>query len=236
MKWVITPWAVLRTLLVIIGILLVFNVISLAVSLNTDDSLIKKAASLFDLNSEDNLPTLYATLSLFLSAFLLFYIAQSSSNPKSKKNLWLLLCFIFIFLGFDEMFSFHEVLMELIRSHFEVGGYLYFAWVIPYGIAVIVLGVLYLPFLLNLPKKIRLLFVLSGLIFVFGALGIELFEGKHYEVNGEDFRFAVFYTIEEVLEMLGIALFIYSLLIYISSYSKKSSLTIKIRAKQTGLP
>ncbi len=56
------------------------------------------------------------------------------------------------------------------------------------------------------------------MIFVLGAVGVELLEGHHYELYGSaDVTFAIFYTIEEFMEMFGIVLFIYTLLTYIES-------------------
>ena len=128
------------------------------------------------------------------------------------------LAVIFLFLSIDEISSIHERLTKLVRALLDTSGLLFSAWVIPYGLAVIVFVAAYLRFLIRLPKKIMFLFVVSGMIFVLGAVGIELLEGHHYELHGSaDVTFAVFYTIEEFMEMFGIALFIYTLLSYIES-------------------
>lgn len=67
--------------------------------------------------------------------------------------------------------------------------------------------------------------MLSGAIFVTGAVGFEFFGGNHVKLYGEEnFIFSLFYTCEEFLEMLGIALFIYTLLSYIPT--QLGSLTI----------
>ncbi len=62
--------------------------------------------------------------------------------------------------------------------------------------------------------------VLSGAIFVGGAVGFEALGGLYLESSGEEFSsepdiiYFIISTIEEALEMLGIALFIFTLLRY----------------------
>ncbi len=86
----------------------------------------------------------------------------------------------------------------------------------------------YLKFLIGLPKRIMVLFVVSGLIFVSGAIGFELLGGRHAELYGtSDLVYTIYYTCEELLEMLGIATFIYTLLSYITSQFTFLTLTIK---------
>ncbi len=227
MKFIITPLSILKKLLILIGILLLGNIISLIIKFNTDSRYITK---FFDFNREGNLPAVYSSMTIFFCAFLLYYISRSlTNNSKTKKTSWFILALIFLFLGFDELLSFHEVLISIVKKYVNVGGYLYFAWVIPYGIAIIFLGIIYIRFLLNLPKKIRLIFILSAILFVGGAMGIELIEGNHAEIHGyHTLQFAIMYTMEELLEMLGIALFIYGLLTYISNFTNSKTLKVKV--------
>jgi hypothetical protein len=94
-------------------------------------------------------------------------------------------------------------------------GFLYFAWVIPGILVVALLSIAYLRFLGHLPLLTRLRLILSGSIYVAGALGMELVGGyvADYHPNQSVMRGALS-TIEEFLEMSGIVLLIYTLLIY----------------------
>ena len=75
---------------------------------------------------------------------------------------------------------------------------------------------MYLKFLIDLPSKFRLLFVLSGATFVLGALVFEMLGGRYIEINNdENITYAIICTFEELLEMLGISIFLYTLLNYI---------------------
>ncbi len=72
-----------------------------------------------------------------------------------------------------------------------------------------------------------ILFVVSGVTFVSGALGVEMFGARHAEVYGKGTLFFAFIsTCEEFLEMLGIVIFIYTLLTYIVSQFKFFELSV----------
>lgn len=155
---------------------------------------------------------------------------------------WLGLSVIFLFLSIDEIGSVHELLVGPIRSHFDTSGLLFYAWVIPYGIGLLCLIAIYARFLLRLPRKTLSWFVSGGCIFVLGAIGLELFGGRIHDdigldgsiahVVGEDaLKFSILYTIEELLEMIGVVIFIYGLLTYI--VDELGALKIKVRHPKT---
>ncbi|QBA64720.1 hypothetical protein [Muriicola soli] len=141
--------------------------------------------------------------------------------------LWIILGILFIFLGIDEFASIHEKVGDYFRNRMNLTGYLETAWIVPYGIAVLVLFILYFKFLSRLPRRTRKYFVISGLIFVFGAIGFEIIATK---MSKKDFSYHIIMTLEESFEMIGIALFIYTLLDYIST--KYGYLGIKVSNKE----
>ena len=72
------------------------------------------------------------------------------------------------------------------------------------------------------------LFVLSGAVYVGGALGFELLGGWYASSEGVgNIQYAIITTFEELFEMLGIVFFIYSLLTYIKSEFDSYSITVK---------
>ena len=75
---------------------------------------------------------------------------------------------------------------------------------------------------------IVVVFVAAGLMFLSGALGLEML-GALLESKGDfgTLAYSLLYTFEELLEFVGIAFFIYSLLSYVSD--QKYSLQIMIR-------
>lgn len=72
------------------------------------------------------------------------------------------------------------------------------------------------------------LFILSGVIFVSGAIGFELLGGWQDDMHGRNnLLFCVLYTCEELFEMFGVVIFIYTLLSYITSEFGSLAITIK---------
>lgn len=225
MELKLAPISVLKFLGIIIGLLLTANLAVVVFREITGHDNVYGLVPMFDLNGEQNIPTLYATLSLLLCSVLLLSIGLRHKNTLTPWVAWLLLSLIFALMALDELAALHERINNPIYESENLPSYFHFAWVIPYGIALVVVGLLYVPFLLRLPKTTRFLFITSGIIFVSGALGLELLEGNRIESHGMDFKYFLLTTCEELLEMCGIALFIYALL----DYSTKSFGQISLR-------
>ncbi len=125
---------------------------------------------------------------------------------------------IFVFLFYDELISIHEGLIEPLQAAWNTTGFLRYAWVIPYGLFVVVLALVYSRFLLRLPGDTRRYFLLAGLLYVTGALGVELLGGQQATLQGKDLTFEILVMIEEILEMVGVLVFIHALLAYIKTH------------------
>ncbi|MFQ5509062.1 MAG: hypothetical protein ACE5FN_06975 [Leptospirillia bacterium] len=180
---------------------------------------------LFDFDREFNAPSIFSVGLLLLATGLLAVIAAERRRVAGGGSLyWLGLSGVFLFVSMDELLSFHEMMIEPIRQMLGVGGVLYFAWVIPYGIGVLFLGVLYGVFLFRLPRSVRNLMLLSAVVFLGGALGVEM-AGAWYmdqylvrQDQHRDLIYALITTCEESLEMIGVILFIRALHVYISTH------------------
>jgi len=83
---------------------------------------------------------------------------------------------------------------------------------------VLAFAVAYAPFVARLDARTRRLFVVSGALFVGGALGMEFVQGWHDGLYGRDGTTALITTVEEVLEMSGVTVFVYALLARLGSY------------------
>jgi hypothetical protein len=188
---------------------------------------------LFNLNNENNLPTFFSALLLLVCSLLLFVIASFRKSAGQPAGYWLGLALIFLFLSIDEDASIHEVLIVPLRTMLEVSGPFYYAWVIPYGLVVLAIGVAYIPFLFRLPRDIRRLIVIAGSLYVSGALGVELIEGWYYAAHDEteDLVYELLVTFEESLEMLGTIVFCYALLLFLADELKGGAVQISIARK-----
>ncbi len=183
---------------------------------------------LFDLDGENNIPTWYASSALLLCAVLLAGIGLYKMRASDRyASHWLGLAIIFLYLSVDEAASIHEKTGGPLKAMFNLDGYLSFAWVIPYGTLVVIIGLAYLRFLASLPRGTRYQFILAGTLYIGGGLGVETVGANEYSLNGRNtMMYWNLYTLEESLEMFGIVVFIYSLLSYMSLSIKE--VTFKI--------
>lgn len=215
MRFVIRPGEVLKGFLYFIFILLFLNIVGIIFRFYFDHDYIYGLNPLFNFDTEKNIPTFFSALALLFASFLLSLISKTHKRNGSAYRYWASSAAVFLFLSIDEITTLHEKLVIPSRELLNASGLFYYAWVIPYGIGLVVLLFIYFRFLMGLPKEIMRLFFISGTIFVTGAIGFELLEGRHAELNGKDNLLSAFYyTTEEFLEMLGVSLFIYALLLY----------------------
>lgn len=174
----------------------------------------------FSLTEEKNVPTWWSSALLAACAVVLGFIAATKTRgPGQFKGHWIALSAIFCYMSIDELVEIHEWLNSL-KSVDGLHGFLYYGWVVPAGAIVGVFALSYLKFLFHLPPKTRNAVALAGLIYVGGAIGIELLLGVWTDVHGENnFMWAVIGAVEEAMEMLGSSLFLLTLLRYLGSSS-----------------
>ena len=174
---------------------------------------------LFYVDLELNVPAFFSSLLMLVSAGLLGIISLFKFRERTSfKWHWAILAIGFLFMSFDEIIAVHERFIEPVRAMFgDVQfGVLYFAWVIPAIFLVIVIGLGFVRFLMELPRSSRTWFLLAAALFLGGAIGFELLEGQHAEIFGKDnLTYMVMTSIEEGLEMGGVIVFIGALLAYL---------------------
>lgn len=205
------------TILALLIINLITNVFKHYFYIGNYNDLTFNLLQMFNFDTERNIPTLFSVFLLAFASILLGFIGYVYRQLKQSFMPWTLLSLIFLFLALDETSSFHESLTPFLNGHFEANGLLYFSWVVPYGVITLLIGLSFIKFLASLPTHTNKLFIYSGLIYVSGAIGIEMLSGLYAQQNGDfNMVYTCLYSIEETLEMFGIALFIYALLNYIA--------------------
>ena len=184
----------------------------------------------FDVGKEQSVPNWFSTINLLLSSLLLCGVyAQYRALQRPGNLYWLCLSILFFVLSVDEAVGLHNlpghlswyienrpdlfpnfvpVLFDFLGFDHEL--FKVFTW-IPFGILiVVVVGVMFIPFLWTIGLRLAFFMVLSGILFVSGAIGGETItawmELTEYAAKGTLLRsFAI--LSEEALEMYGIALF-----------------------------
>ena len=185
---------------------------------------------LFYVDNEFNIPTLFSVLLMLFSAVLLAVITLLSGRRRAPHvSKWAILSIGFFLMACDEGLQYHERLILPIRALLgdsDLGIY-YFAWVIP-GIALVLVSALFfMRFLLHLPTATRLRFMMAATLYIGGVIGMELFAGRLTELDSEVHTSRAFFlplmitTVEESLEMAGVIIFIWALLVYIADTYKE---------------
>lgn len=173
--------------------------------------------TIFDMDREMSVPTLFSTVGLLACALLFGVVATAIKRRGLPFVLhWRGLAVIFVFLAVDESVSLHERLTPLVHRWIDTS--VQYAWVIPYGLVLVALAVVYARFLLAIPPGPRYLFVAAAGIYVTGALLLEIPAGFEAVAHGETtLRFTILATFEELLELVGIVVLIRALTSYLTS-------------------
>lgn len=224
-------------LVTVAGILVVLNLISIGLSVEFALNAKSWPLRLFRLDKEMNVPTLFSTLLLLVSSALLMLLWYGTRIRGTHTSaFWLLLAAIFAFLAVDEFVKVHELLIDPVRAGLGTSGALRFAWVIPYGVGVFVLGLACLRFLFGLLPEVRWRIIAGGCLYVSGALAMEMAGSYYVDMRGYpygslevdyDLTYGIITTIEEFLEMVGIIVFIEALLLACKNYLQEINVTIK---------
>lgn len=179
-----------------------------------------KSVKLFYVELESNVPSFFNMLLLLCAALLLALITfLNRRQTGSRKIEWAILTAGFFWMAFDEIIAVHDRLVEPMRAVLgeENLGVFYFAWVVPAIILVLLLALFFFKFWLNLPAKTRFAFLIAAVLYLGGAIGVELIDGGYAEMHGTDnLVYIILTTIEESLEMFGLVYFIWALLGYIA--------------------
>jgi hypothetical protein len=185
---------------------------------------------LVDVGEEANITSWFSSFLLLLSALLLYLISRLiylDNGPFAKH--WTFLSYLFIFLSIDETATIHEMLIKPLRVVFHSSGIFYYAWMIIAIPSVLLLAILYLRFVFSLPINIRNQFILSVIIFLAGALGFEMLGGLFFKTEISGIHVLSFLiTFEELLENLGVVVFISALLTYIRMQSNWKNLVVEV--------
>ncbi len=214
---------------------------------------------LFDVDLEANLPTFYNCFLFFVGAAL--FMVSGRLEDKKYRSGWTVMAGVFVFLGVDEGSQIHEKFMlftlRLMNHGQQTGthlGWWYYAWVIPYGIASIALVFMLSRWLISLDNKLRTGLIISGVVYVFGAVFMEMYSGKIAEgleaatLTADQMRYIpceiyesgtcqqyvdpgyiAAYTVEETCEMVGLIICAHVLMKALSR--KRASIEIVLEPK-----
>ncbi|RNI25599.1 hypothetical protein [Rufibacter latericius] len=237
--------AVLTFLLKVFFVLLVLNLLVLSLEFYLENYTSSNLASrytfknyvtgMFYFDGEKNIPTYFSTGNFLFSAALLFLISKHvrlGPEPLYHRK-WFWLGWLFVWLAIDELFALHEITAKPMRTVLQqlFGqdnlGLLHFAWFVPYGLAILLVGSYFVKFAFSLPKKTLYNFLVSGFIFLAGAVGMEMVSGLIVSSNLMSV-YKLVTTLEESLEFIGSIYFIYSLIKYMEGQKSLTNVRLNV--------
>lgn len=178
---------------------------------------------LFDVRHEANIPTLFASVQLFVASGLTLLIAVlERRNDRRQVPYWFGLAVAFAYLGVDETVQLHEMLAKLpVPSGFMPE----WTWAPYYGSAALLGGCACIPFLGRLQRATATTFLLAGATFVAGSVGLEVlgtYQTKIQMLSRGHPHFGLRVHAEELLEMLGVWLFVWGALRHLRRWPRVS--------------
>ena len=186
---------------------------------------------LFNLDRELNFPTWYSAIMLGFCGLILRIIAIGKKQQSDRYTSdWQLLSVIFGLMALDEVLSIHEVfIIPEISEAFNLPWFLHSMWVILGVVFVVWFGKRYRKFVFHLPAQSKRQFILAATIYIGGALIMEMIGSHFAEAIGQQYLiYALIATVEEILEMTGLVVFIYALLFYLSNWTPQLDLHLDI--------
>lgn len=171
------------------------------------------------MHEEANFPAYFSALMLLTASLLLGVIARTvrlAGDPMSRR--WIVVAVLFFALSGDEAAGIHEETGQVVPETEALGGILSSGWVVVYAALVPFVAWYAVPLLRSLPRPDRVRFVSSAIVYVSGALGVELIESAITVRTGDEtWRYQLVATVQEVAETVGVAMFIWALLRFLEA-------------------
>jgi hypothetical protein len=260
MELAIRTKTVVRTLIIAVLLLTLAGLAARFALYVLGDEPFTRPLKLFDVGEERSIPTWFESMQFMLCSVLLAVVAAAKRQRGERYILhWGVLSLILLYMSLDEVATIHETMgAELQRllnylTGFTPGGAISYFWVVPGALFVLVVALAYLRFLIDLPRATRRQFVIAAVLFLLGALGLEMLSAQVASSSGaiagwvasasggsiDQASASAVPTIlrggqtslEEMFEMLGLTALVYALLAYIRTYVE--DITIRVRGDKS---
>lgn len=152
------------------------------------------------LSYEGNVPTWLSTVLLFSCALA---AASIATRALTFRRHWWGVAAVAAYASLDEAAELHEHL----GGNFDLGGVLYFDWIIPAAVLVVCLAIVFWPFVRALEPATRRRLIVAAAIYLGGAVVMELPLGWWTDRAGPDtLGYALIDWVEETMELVGASL------------------------------
>lgn len=238
-RLVLTSDRLAKVLVSGIGILFLLHGLVMIVAHGLGYPIARGLVPLFHVDFEENVPTFMAFLLLVSCALAAAGLSALETRRARHRRAWGLIAFLLLLVAADEVFGIHEQVGEFLIDSLHISGLPLFAWVVPYSVAVILLAAFFMAWFLELDSKLRLSLFCAGLLFLSGAVGLELVASSHYEglpPNRDVYRTLtgdLLATLEEALEFSGAAVFLHAMVRNLGGISFRALDPVGLPAQHT---
>ncbi len=174
----------------------------------------------FHLDGEWTIPAFASSLLLVTGAVLAAVVAIEAGAAGSRWRWhWVVLAAGLAYMSVDETAGLHEMWGGPVKRFLPLDGTIFhFAWVVVAIPLVLALAVYFWPMLWKLPACDRNRLIAAGVVYVGGAVGMELVGGAIFGKSGSDSAaFQLSVVCEEGLELVGLGLLVRALVLMLRS-------------------
>lgn len=204
-----------RCVAVLLMVDVAFLCLHLLSRVHVGDAPIMPPNIVFDLDAEQGLATWWQQLKLAgvgLAALGVAVVLRHLDVRSSRY--WCGVAVLALLMSADESAGLHEFAIFPTRDAFEIeNGLLYAAWVIPVGVVLLLVFAVFFRFWWGLPARVRSLLALGAVMFLAGAVGLEMIGADVVSSGGRgSTRWFMAVAAEEGLEMTGATVFLLAVL------------------------
>jgi hypothetical protein len=213
----------LEVYIAIAGALALFSFVLAFVRTELDVDGVRGLQEYFDVDRESTIPA-WLTSSLLLLAALATASLNRKLPPDRQSRYWHVLAFVLLVMSADEAVAVHEEVGDQLDQLLDVGGALRYAWVIPAALIVLGLALTSRGAFRKLPRGTARTMLLGIALYLSGALLLEPLGSSLKEADDASaLAVAAQATVEELLEMLGVGVYLYALLVYLTVVSRTTA-------------
>jgi len=173
----------------------------------------------FHLDREANIPAWFSSMQLFMIGMVFFLTGyRSQSQPVVlSRTVLAFLAVAFVFLSVDETASIHEKMHVILKHREWMPSLKIGLWIPIYLFLIVLITIAIYPHIkimwAHFPREAKLL-VMGTLIFLLGAVGIEIVADLFLRHDIRSIAYGVEVAIEELLEMAGASVILYGALLF----------------------
>jgi uncharacterized protein with PQ loop repeat len=184
----------------------------------------------FDFDDEASIPTWYSQL-LFLFIASLAFVTAYLERKKKSKLVWITIAIVSVLGSLDEVSTIHETGLQGLHLLFfneDTPTLIANAWILILPLVLVFYSIFIYKSGKVLPKKTIKLLFLSTTIYLVGAIGVDILTST-LETTNQFLEQGILVAIEEIMELIGLSLVIYTILDYLEdNHSKKINQVFKI--------